>query len=104
MLTVLMFGAGALYVKSLVPHGSAAKSKQIMIGDVLFEVNGNNVYCSNPAQIGNLLLGVENSQVELSFKRGSTEIQRVILYRTSIASSPASQAQVSSFHSGGAPS
>ena len=30
---------------------------------MLFEVNGNNVYCSNPEQIGNLLLGIEGSQV-----------------------------------------
>lgn len=37
------------------------------VGDVLFEVNGNNVYCSNPEQIGNLLLGVEGSQVLPSF-------------------------------------
>mmetsp|Transcript_33687 Transcript_33687/g.79745 ORF Transcript_33687/g.79745 Transcript_33687/m.79745 type:complete len:143 (-) Transcript_33687:108-536(-) len=90
---------GALFVKNLVPHGSAAKSQQILVGDVLFEVNGNNVYCSNPEQIGNLLLGVEGSQVELSFKRGATDVHRTILYRTSVASSPAAQAKVGSFQS-----
>mmetsp|Transcript_27235 Transcript_27235/g.55599 ORF Transcript_27235/g.55599 Transcript_27235/m.55599 type:complete len:148 (+) Transcript_27235:163-606(+) len=85
---------GALYVKSLVPGGSAAQSGQVQVGDVLFEVNENNVYCTNPEQIGNLLLGVEGSQVELSFKRSSTgSLHRVMLYRTSVAASPAAQAQ-----------
>ena len=30
---------GALYVKSLVPGGSAAQSGQVQVGDVLIEVN-----------------------------------------------------------------
>ena len=32
------------------------------IGDVLFEVQGNNVYCMDPAKIGTLLLGSEGTQ------------------------------------------
>mmetsp|Transcript_6572 Transcript_6572/g.15006 ORF Transcript_6572/g.15006 Transcript_6572/m.15006 type:complete len:146 (-) Transcript_6572:122-559(-) len=92
---------GALYVKNLVPDGSAARSGLIHIGDVLFEVNGTNVYCEKPETIGNLLLGTEGSPVELVFKRASTgNLHRVTLYRTSVATSPAAQAQGASLQKG----
>ena len=35
---------GALYVKSLVPGGSAAESGQVQVGDELMEVSWSNVY------------------------------------------------------------
>ena len=37
----------------------------LQIGDVLFEVNRNNVYCTNPEEIGGYLLGHEGTQVYL---------------------------------------
>lgn len=93
---------GALYVKSLVNGGSAALSGQIQIGDVLFEVNRNNVYCLNPEEIGGYLLGHEGTQVELGFKRSAQDpVRRVLLLRSSNASSPAANAQYSSLSSGG---
>ena len=85
---------GALYVKSLVPGGSAAQSGQVQVGDVLIEVSEQNVYCSNPEQIGNLLLGAEGSQVQVAFKRSSTgAVHSVLLRRCLVSASPASQAQ-----------
>ncbi len=35
------------------------------VGDVLFEVQGNNVYCTDPARIGAQLLGPEGTQASL---------------------------------------
>ena len=85
---------GALYVKSLVPGGSAAQSGQVQVGDVLVEVSEQNVYCSNPEQIGNLLLGTEGSEVQVAFKRSSTgAVHSVSLRRCLVSASHASQAQ-----------
>ena len=35
----------------------------VKVGDVLHEVNRTNVYCTNPEEIGGLLLGYEGTQV-----------------------------------------
>jgi hypothetical protein len=35
----------------------------LQTGDILYEVNRNNVYCTNPEEIGGYLLGHEGTQV-----------------------------------------
>mmetsp|Transcript_33876 Transcript_33876/g.89672 ORF Transcript_33876/g.89672 Transcript_33876/m.89672 type:complete len:136 (+) Transcript_33876:17-424(+) len=72
----------ALYVKSLAKGGPAENCGLIQTGDVLYEVQRNNVYCLDPERIGGLLLGQEGTQVELGFMRNITDPDS--LYRVSL--------------------
>mmetsp|Transcript_11373 Transcript_11373/g.27888 ORF Transcript_11373/g.27888 Transcript_11373/m.27888 type:complete len:130 (+) Transcript_11373:27-416(+) len=73
---------GELMIKKLAPGGPAELSGKAEVGDVLFEVDGTNVYTTDPKQIGPILLGSEGTAVELRFKRPSTgELVKLNLVR-----------------------
>uniref|UniRef100_A0A7S1GX21 PDZ domain-containing protein n=2 Tax=Hemiselmis andersenii TaxID=464988 RepID=A0A7S1GX21_HEMAN len=72
----------ALRVKSLVKGGPADQSGKIDEGDILAAVDGYNVYCVNPSEVGALLMGSAGSKVEVSFKKAySGEQVTVTMYR-----------------------
>mmetsp|Transcript_28670 Transcript_28670/g.58640 ORF Transcript_28670/g.58640 Transcript_28670/m.58640 type:complete len:122 (+) Transcript_28670:745-1110(+) len=61
---------GALVVASLVPDGPAERSGKVAAGDVLYEVDGVNVYRAHQLKVADLVVGVEGSKVCLGLKRG----------------------------------
>lgn len=62
---------GALHVAEVVPDGPADNAGCIVPGDVLYEVNGANVYRVDARRVAAAVLGPEGSRVRLAFKRGA---------------------------------
>lgn len=67
--------SGALFVSSVVPDGPAHKAGNIMEGDVLFEVDGVNVYRCPASQCASSLMGPRGSKVRICFLRRGTPIE-----------------------------
>lgn len=62
---------GALAVKSLAVGGPADKSREIMIGDTLHEIDGINVFQKPLSMLSALILGAPGTTVRLGLQRGT---------------------------------
>mmetsp|Transcript_1904 Transcript_1904/g.3897 ORF Transcript_1904/g.3897 Transcript_1904/m.3897 type:complete len:134 (+) Transcript_1904:55-456(+) len=80
--TFVVDDSKALRVKSLTKDGPADLTGKVEEGDILASVDGSNVYCANPQEVGALLLGSAGSKVQVSFKKVDTgEELHVIMVR-----------------------
>eukprot|EP00288_Rhodomonas_lens_P019500 CAMPEP_0177691300 /NCGR_PEP_ID=MMETSP0484_2-20121128/1235_1 /TAXON_ID=354590 /ORGANISM="Rhodomonas lens, Strain RHODO" /LENGTH=112 /DNA_ID=CAMNT_0019201919 /DNA_START=111 /DNA_END=449 /DNA_ORIENTATION=+ len=68
-------GTGALLVASLIPGGPAEKTGQVQPNDVLYEVDGKNVYRSPLSTVSSNLLGPNESTVRVVFLRNAEQVQ-----------------------------
>mmetsp|Transcript_7571 Transcript_7571/g.11994 ORF Transcript_7571/g.11994 Transcript_7571/m.11994 type:complete len:123 (+) Transcript_7571:938-1306(+) len=79
---------GSLVVSRLVPGGPAEETGQVAVGDVLYEVEGENVYRADKQKIARKVLGSEGTMVRLGFKRGlryeADPVFRVMIGRKAI--------------------
>lgn len=79
---------GSLVVSQLVPGGAAEETGQVAVGDVLYEVEGENVYRADKQKIASKVLGPEGTMVRLGFKRGlryeADPVFRLVLGRRAI--------------------
>jgi C-terminal processing protease CtpA/Prc len=62
---------GSLFVAEVIPDGPAELAGCIAVGDVLYEVNGANVYRVDARRVAAAVLGPEGTRVRLAFKRGA---------------------------------
>jgi len=60
---------GALFVSSLIPDGPSDQTKQVEVGDVLFEVDGRPVHRASLGHVSSHLLGPPDSKVVVCFLR-----------------------------------
>eukprot|EP00802_Teleaulax_amphioxeia_P026006 Tamp_26979.p1 GENE.Tamp_26979~~Tamp_26979.p1 ORF type:complete len:148 (+),score=29.24 Tamp_26979:117-560(+) len=67
--------SGALFVSSLIPGGPAARTGSVMVGDILFEVDGQNVHRSTLSHVSKHLLGPNGSVAKVMFLRGGYKVQ-----------------------------
>eukprot|EP00286_Rhodomonas_abbreviata_P014719 CAMPEP_0181335822 /NCGR_PEP_ID=MMETSP1101-20121128/27053_1 /TAXON_ID=46948 /ORGANISM="Rhodomonas abbreviata, Strain Caron Lab Isolate" /LENGTH=339 /DNA_ID=CAMNT_0023446001 /DNA_START=497 /DNA_END=1516 /DNA_ORIENTATION=+ len=67
--------SGALFVSSVVPDGPAHKCGTVKEGDVLFEVDGVNVYRCPASQCASSLMGPRGSKVRICFLRRGTPFE-----------------------------
>mmetsp|Transcript_20763 Transcript_20763/g.49269 ORF Transcript_20763/g.49269 Transcript_20763/m.49269 type:complete len:138 (+) Transcript_20763:159-572(+) len=65
---------GALCVSSLIPGGPASRSGSVMVGDVLYDVDGKIVYRTELSNVSQNLLGPADSVVKVGFLRGGYQI------------------------------
>jgi hypothetical protein len=87
---------GGLRVKYLLPGGPAALSQEIMVGDVLCEIDGLDVYRKSVDEIQDVVMGPRDSVVTLGLRNPANilgQIRQVHLFRRFDASTaePASQ-------------
>mmetsp|Transcript_27304 Transcript_27304/g.54947 ORF Transcript_27304/g.54947 Transcript_27304/m.54947 type:complete len:135 (+) Transcript_27304:92-496(+) len=68
-------GTGALLVASLIPGGPAEKTGVVLPNDVLYEVDGKNVYRSPLSTVSSNLLGPKDSTVRVVFLRNAEQVQ-----------------------------
>eukprot|EP00286_Rhodomonas_abbreviata_P009472 CAMPEP_0181330428 /NCGR_PEP_ID=MMETSP1101-20121128/23895_1 /TAXON_ID=46948 /ORGANISM="Rhodomonas abbreviata, Strain Caron Lab Isolate" /LENGTH=169 /DNA_ID=CAMNT_0023439685 /DNA_START=24 /DNA_END=530 /DNA_ORIENTATION=- len=68
-------GTGALLVASLIPGGPAEKTGLVQPNDVLYEVDGKNVYRSPLSTVSSNLLGPNDSTVRVVFLRNAEQVQ-----------------------------
>jgi len=58
-------GVGPIVVHSLLPEGSAARSGQLQVGDIIHEIDKHSVYHMSIEQVANLILGTPGTYVRL---------------------------------------
>ena len=81
---------GGLRVKHLIPGGPAAMSQEVVLGDVLCEIDGLNVYRKSVDEIQDVVMGPKDSVVTLGLRNPanmSGPVKQVHLFRRFDASS-----------------
>lgn len=62
---------GGLRVKQLIPGGPAAVSQEVMLGDVLYEIDGLDVYRKSVDEIQEVVMGPKDSVVTLGLRNSA---------------------------------